>query len=52
MGAALSAVGGVAEMAKNIISSDEDDEKVAEMRERLTFLQTMAYTTLDAKTDV
>ena len=38
-------------MAKNILSSDEDDEKVAELRERLTFLQTMANTTLDAKTD-
>ena len=38
-------------MAENILSSDEEDEKVAELRERLTFLQTMANTTLDAKTD-
>ena len=38
-------------MAKHILSSKEDTEKVAELRERLTFLQTMAITTLDAKTN-
>ena len=51
MGAAVSAVGGVAEMAKHILSSDQDPEKVAALRERLTFLQIMANTTLEAKTN-
>ena len=39
-------------MAKNIIDIipfEQDEAKVAELRERLTFLQTMANTTLDAK---
>jgi hypothetical protein len=49
MGAALSAVGGVAKMAEKILTSEEDEARVAELRERLTFLQTMAITTLDAK---
>ncbi len=51
MGAALAVAGSVGEMAKNILTSDEDDEKVAELRERLSFLQHMASTTLDAKTN-
>ena len=38
-------------MAKKILSSHEDDERVAQLRERLTFLQTMAETTLDGKTN-
>ena len=37
-------------MARNILSSDEDDDRVTELRERLTFLLNMADTTLDAKT--
>ena len=38
-------------MAKKILSSDADDHRVAELRERLTFLQAMAETTLEAKTN-
>ena len=36
-------------MAEKILTSEEDEARVAELRERLTFLQTMANTTLNAK---
>ena len=36
-------------MAGEILTSEEDEARVAELRERLTFLQTMANTALDAK---
>ena len=39
-------------MAANMLKSagEEDSERVAELRERLCFLQRMVYTILDAKT--
>ena len=56
MGQAIAVAGGVAKMAESVIESvqsvgAEKPERVAELRERLTFLQHMAYTTIDAKTN-
>ena len=53
MGQAITASGGVGKMAANMLKSagEEDPEREAELRERLSFLQRMAYTILDAKTN-
>ena len=53
MGQAITASGGVGKMAANMMKSagEEDPEREAELRERLSFLQRMAYTILDAKTN-
>ena len=53
MGQAITASGGVGKMAANMLKSagEEDPEREAELRERLSFLQRMAYTILDGKTN-